>query len=255
MLTLSMILSTEARFVTRASRDLVRHVRHKMDRQFGLGLTGLIHPVTKEWNHEAVIASMGGRPEDQYLGNTKDAGIHYVLGKLDGFRQPTKHLQVQAEAKWNQIAGKYFDSYDMSSFLFGWVVAMQGPTDEASDCFYASYSTIEQFKFWLDEWNTLNKTMNLFNPMFYTPMHIANNANAAYEYCNFYMYIVQLQMLTNLDFAFLSEMATRIGLVLSSQGEMVLTNMTAMFEKDLVDWYNVGFVWGMLWVMMFDIKA
>lgn len=72
------MLAVDARFVTRASRDLVRHVRHKMDREFGLGLTGLIHPVTKEWNHEAVIESLGGR--GPVISDTKSVGIHWTLG-------------------------------------------------------------------------------------------------------------------------------------------------------------------------------
>lgn len=49
------LATVDARYVTRASRDLVRHLRHKMERTYGLGLTGLIHPVTKEFNHESVI--------------------------------------------------------------------------------------------------------------------------------------------------------------------------------------------------------
>lgn len=62
-------------------------------------------------------------------------------------------------------------------------------------------------------------------------------------------------MLTNLDFAYLSEMTTRIALVTSSQGNMVLENLSVMFESEDVDWFNVGFVLGMFWVMMFGIKA
>lgn len=92
-----MMNTLDARFVTRASRDHLRHIKHKMDREYGLGLTGLIHPLTKEFNHEAVIKSHGGRPEQYILGDTKSLGIHHVLGKLSGISKPTKHLQVQAE--------------------------------------------------------------------------------------------------------------------------------------------------------------
>jgi hypothetical protein len=55
-----------------------------MDRSYGLGLTGLIHPVTKEFNHEAVIANRGGRPEGLVLGDTKSIGLHWALGKVHG---------------------------------------------------------------------------------------------------------------------------------------------------------------------------
>ena len=70
--------------MTRASRDLVRHLRHRMQRVYGLGMTGLIHPVTKDFNHEAVIEHRGGRPEGEVIGNTKDLGIHHVMGHLHG---------------------------------------------------------------------------------------------------------------------------------------------------------------------------
>jgi len=55
-----------------------------MDRTYGLGLTGLIHPVTKEFNHAAVIANRGGRPEEHILGDTKSLGLHWLFGKIHG---------------------------------------------------------------------------------------------------------------------------------------------------------------------------
>ena len=69
----------EARYVTRASRDLVRHLRHRMERNYGLGLTDLIHPVTKEFNHEAVIEHRGGRPKHEHIGTIKDEHIKHVV--------------------------------------------------------------------------------------------------------------------------------------------------------------------------------
>lgn len=95
-----------------------------MDRTYGIGLTGLIHPVTKEFNHEAVIANRGGRPEEHVLGDTKSIGLHWVLGKIDGLTQPTRHLQVQAEDYWKNVAGKIFDPYDIASFFYGWIMAL-----------------------------------------------------------------------------------------------------------------------------------
>ena len=70
--------------MTRASRDLVRHLRRKMERTYGHGLVGLIHPVTKEFNHKAVIENRGGRFEHETIGNTKDIGIHSLLGAVHG---------------------------------------------------------------------------------------------------------------------------------------------------------------------------
>ena len=126
--------------MTRASRDLVRHLRHKMERTYGLGLTGLIHPVTKDFNHEAVIDHRGGRPTHEMLGNTKDLGIHHVMGKLHGLTVKG----FQAEQNWKYVGGKSFDTYDLTSFFYGWIVAMQDgfKGDTASNCFYASFSFV-----------------------------------------------------------------------------------------------------------------
>lgn len=53
-----------------------------MEKTYGLGLTGLIHPVTKEFNHEAVIKQRGGRKPEEHIGNTKDWGFHHALGTV-----------------------------------------------------------------------------------------------------------------------------------------------------------------------------
>ena len=52
---LAIILTTEARFVSLASRNLMRHNRRKLEKVYGLGLVGLIDPLTGEFNHEEVI--------------------------------------------------------------------------------------------------------------------------------------------------------------------------------------------------------
>ena len=72
----------EARYVTRASRNLVRHIRRKLERQYGAGLVGLIHPVTKEFNHEAVIYQRGGRHADEVVSDTRTVGLHHVMHYL-----------------------------------------------------------------------------------------------------------------------------------------------------------------------------
>merc|ERR1719454_2474829 len=84
VLTLLSIISiymtdVDARYVTRASRDHVRHIRRKLERTYGHGLVGLIHPVTGEFNHEAVIYNRGGRFEHERLGNTKDIGLEWLI--------------------------------------------------------------------------------------------------------------------------------------------------------------------------------
>ena len=52
---LATIKPTEGRYVTKASRNLVRHTRRKMEKVYGLGLVDLIDPITNEFNHEEVI--------------------------------------------------------------------------------------------------------------------------------------------------------------------------------------------------------
>jgi hypothetical protein len=39
-------IPTEARFVTKASRNLMRHNRRKLEKVYGNGLVGLIDPIT-----------------------------------------------------------------------------------------------------------------------------------------------------------------------------------------------------------------
>ena len=169
--------AVDSRFVTRASRDLVRHLRRRMERTYGLGLTGLIHPVTKEFNHTAVIEQRGGRHANQVIGNVKDLGIHHVAGAIHG-------LYVQdAHQLWRDIADRTLDEYDVWSFFYGWIVIMQEgfKGDGASNCFYAAFSTIQQLDFLYQELLAIWDTWNIFNLLVYTPTHAFGNYSATYE--------------------------------------------------------------------------
>ena len=69
-----------------------------MEATYGLGLTGLVHPVTKAFNHKAVIHQRGGRFENEVIGDTKM--IHHVLGSL--------HQIILGDStphNWTSIAG------------------------------------------------------------------------------------------------------------------------------------------------------
>ena len=68
------------------------------------------------------------------------------------------------------------------------------------------------------------------------------------------MYIVQISMIANLDFAYVSEMATRLAMVLSVEFEPFLRDEYELSNAPLIDYYLIGFRWGMLWKMMFDLK-
>ena len=73
----------EGRYVTRASRDRLRHIRRVLESRYGLGLVGLVHPVTKEFNHKAVIENRGGRHPREKIGYIHDFHIHTILGALN----------------------------------------------------------------------------------------------------------------------------------------------------------------------------
>jgi hypothetical protein len=112
----------EARYVTRASRNLVRHIRHKMERQYGQGLVGLIHPVTKEFNHAAVINQRGGRFKSEHISDTKSIGLDYAFYNMHKYALGNKKNE-DAE-KWMTVDGTLFDRYDIDSALYGMVFAL-----------------------------------------------------------------------------------------------------------------------------------
>lgn len=149
-----------------------------MERDFGLGLIGLIDPVTKEFNHTAVLHLRGGRHENEVIGNTKDLGLHKVMGTMHG-------LLVGAEKQelWMNVAGRDFDQYDFTSFFYGWIIALQeGFTgDSASNCFYAAFALIQQSDYLVQDFLNIFNTLNFYNLLVYTPTHIQGNFAASYE--------------------------------------------------------------------------
>ena len=81
---------------------------------------GLIHPVTKEFNHEAVIVQRGGRHTNEALSDTRSVGIHHAFAAIHTVMQDDEKPQ-----KWKELEGKRFDQYDIVSFLYGWIIALQ----------------------------------------------------------------------------------------------------------------------------------
>lgn len=88
------IIPAEGRYVTKASRNLVRHIRRKMQKVYGPGLVNLIDPITNEFNHEEVIRQRGGRHPHEHIGNTRDIGILGAYGYIHGL------LDAEAPQMW-----------------------------------------------------------------------------------------------------------------------------------------------------------
>jgi hypothetical protein len=61
-------------------------------------------------------------------------------------------------------------------------------------------------------------------------------------------------MVANLDFAFVSELVTRLTMVFSAELQPFLIDMDMLFKQTPLDFYSLGFRWGILWKMMFDLK-
>ena len=61
-------------------------------------------------------------------------------------------------------------------------------------------------------------------------------------------------MIAMLDFGFMSELTTRYAALLAIELSPFLEDMYTMFEEPELNWYNIGFRFGMLWKMLFDIK-
>ena len=74
----------------------------------------------------------------------------------------------------------------------------------------------------------MRKTGNYFNVLFYTPSHIQGNFAAAYEYCNGYIYIVQLSMIAQFDYGFFSELVTRFSMLLSTELQPFLSDVKGL---------------------------
>jgi hypothetical protein len=113
---------------------------------------------------------------------------------------------------------------------------------------------IQQIDYLAIDLANLQKTKNYFNLIAYTPAHIQGNFAAAYEYCNGYIYVVQMGTIFSFDFGYLSELGTRLSMLFSKELQPFLNDMQALLKQNPTDWYLVGFRWGLLWQLLFDVK-
>jgi hypothetical protein len=77
---------------------------------------------------------------------------------------------------------------------------------------------------------------------------------AMYEYCNLYLYLVQLQMLMNFDYAFITELFTRMSMVLASQTVPFFEDIQDIFQEQNIDFFLLGFREGIIVKQVFDIS-
>lgn len=65
-------------------------------------------------------------------------------------------------------------------------------------------------------------------------------------------------MLADLDFGFLSELGTRLSMILSNSLQDLLEDLWNIFgtftEYGYVDWYLVGMRVGLIWKVIFDVN-
>jgi hypothetical protein len=66
--------------------------------------------------------------------------------------------------------------------------------------------------------------------------------------------VVQAKLLAGLDYGYLSEMVTRYSLLFSTEFTPFVSDVYDLMMEEYVDWYLVGFRWGMLWKIAFDVK-
>ena len=74
------------------------------------------------------------------------------------------------------------------------------------------------------------------------------------RYCNGYIYLVQLSMVFQFDFSYISEMATRYSMLFSTELQPFLDDVYGLLAETPTDWYLVGLRWGLFWQLMFDVK-
>ena len=79
-----------------------------MERQFGLGMVDLFHPLTQEFNHAAVIDRRGGRRPEEVFTTEKSLGIHQGLTWINGLYGASAETQSLYH-KYKTLGDKQID--------------------------------------------------------------------------------------------------------------------------------------------------
>ena len=61
-------------------------------------------------------------------------------------------------------------------------------------------------------------------------------------------------MVFSLNVGFLSELSTRWSILVSDQYKPFSEKMYELLSAKIIDWYLVGYRWGALWKLAFDVK-
>lgn len=172
------------------------------------------------------------------------------------------HSRLKADdeepSDYQQVGGKDFDRYDMATFLYGMIFALQDKPDldnpVSSNCFLSVFEMVTQLDYLATDLLNIFATRRFYDVFVYTPSHIAGNLAASYEYCNMYVYLVQAAMLASFDYGYLSELTTRYSLLFSTELSPYLTDVMNLLGEENVDWYALGFRTGIIWKLAFDVK-
>lgn len=228
----------------------MRHVHRELEYHYGHGLVGLIHPVTNEFNHEAVIRRRGGRHESESMGTLGDYGIHHALGAIHGL------VEANGDKKWQQVGKIVFDRYDATSFWYGFIVALsENKNDIANNyCFQGAFELTTQMDILMRDLQYVFNNWKLWNLLVYTPMKIFNNGAAVYEYCNLYIYISQLALVVQYDYGFISELVTRWSILITEDLQPMLNYVYGVLSAENIDYFLIGGRFGLFWKLAFDTK-
>ena len=81
---------------------------------------------------------------------------------------------------------KTFDRYDIISFIYGGIIALQDTSTtlalaQSNECFIATFESVTQVDYMIQNIEQVFTTSRYFNVLVFDPVKIFNNFAAAYE--------------------------------------------------------------------------